>query len=441
MNSKNSLNIKVSLFIIIPTIIIIVIFGIVTIIHTFNISKNDSLVIIDKISEVQLLNMRDLINNELNYIKNIKFVTEELYNSNVKNRKIYENFMYKFSKKMSKNAEAIFLLFLPNVIGNDNTYKNNSLYKNIDGRFGIYMAKDEDGNISRFGIENLDLKLSFIDDTIEKRAICITPMYTAQIQNKYKQVQTCLMPICSNDDIIGVIGLDVSSDSMNFSIGDDISTTLFDEKGNIIYCNTDMEIIGENFTNLYHPYHNYNAVEIVNSNESLIIEKYNVKKSNRYFYIVKPINVFDNVYWGLEVAIPSIMVLKNSYKISIMIGIMISVMIILMIIIIPNIINKKVIPVITFFNKNKPDIQFNDDKIIDMNTDDNDNTIRYLNDIINTIKGKNYKVNNCSKSVISHSNKSNSNYKIVDEASESSKSISEESEELKNIIEYFKLIK
>ena len=75
------------------------------------------------------------------------------------------------------------------------------------------------------------------------------------MQNKYKQIQTCLMPIYSEDDnIIGVIGLDVSSDSMNFNKEDDISTTLFDNNGNIIYCNTDIEIIGENFTNLYHPY-------------------------------------------------------------------------------------------------------------------------------------------------------------------------------------------
>ena len=30
------------------------------------------------------------------------------------------------------------------------------------------MAKDGNGNISRFGVENLNLKLSFINDTIEK---------------------------------------------------------------------------------------------------------------------------------------------------------------------------------------------------------------------------------------------------------------------------------
>ena len=38
---------------------------------------------------------------------------------------------------------------------------------------------------------------------------------------------------------------------------------------------------------------------------------------------------------------------------AIMIGIMISISIILIIIIVPNIMNKKVIPVINFFNKNK----------------------------------------------------------------------------------------
>ena len=168
MNTKNSLNIKVSLFIIIPIIIIIMITGIMSIIHTSVISKDMSLVIVDEISEAKLLEMRDLINNELNYMKSIKLVAEELYNSNIKSRELYENFMYKFSKKISENAEAVFLLFLPNIIGNDNMYKNDGLYSNIGGRFGIYMAKDGNGDISRFGVENLNLKLSFINDTIEK---------------------------------------------------------------------------------------------------------------------------------------------------------------------------------------------------------------------------------------------------------------------------------
>lgn len=151
MNSKNSLNIKVSLFIIIPTIIIIVISGMVAIMHTYNISKDMSLIIADELSDAKLLEMRDLINNELNYMKSIKLVAEELYNSNIRNRKIYENFMDKFSKKISENAEAVFLLFFPNKIDDDSIYKNDSLYKNINGQFGIYMSKDENGNVSRFG--------------------------------------------------------------------------------------------------------------------------------------------------------------------------------------------------------------------------------------------------------------------------------------------------
>ena len=176
MSCRNCLNIKVSLFIIIPIIIIIMSAGILTILHTYNISRDMSLVTIDQISEVQLLNMRDLINNELNFMKGIKFVSEELYCSNIRDRKIYENVMCKFSKKISENAEAVFLLFLPNAIDNDNAYKNDSWYKNINGRFGIYMGKDKDGNISRLGTENLQLKLSFIEDTIEKNNMYITPI-------------------------------------------------------------------------------------------------------------------------------------------------------------------------------------------------------------------------------------------------------------------------
>ena len=151
--------------------------------------------------------------------------------------------------------------------------------------------------------------------------------------------------------------------------------------------------------------------------------------------------------WGFEVAIPSITVLKNNYKMAIMIGIMISISIILIIIIVPNIMNKKVIPVINFFNKNKYKTKSDnieninlDDTIIDMNAD-NENTIKYLNDVIDAVKCKHYKVSDDSKSLITSKNKSNNDSKFVKEASENSKSINEESEELKNIIEYFKLMK
>ncbi|EKV57060.1 putative Methyl-accepting chemotaxis protein [Brachyspira hampsonii 30446] len=453
MNSRNNLNIKISLFIIIPIIVIIMICCIITIMYTYNISRDMSLSAIDQISEVKLLNMKDVVNSELNFIRSIKIVSEELYSSSIRNRKIYEKFMDKFAKNISENAEAVFLLFLPNAIDDDNIYRNDSLYKNINGQFGIYIGKDKDGNISRLDAENLELKSSFIENAIEKNEMYITPIYTVQMQNKYKQIQTYIMPIYSNDDkIIGIIGLDMSSASMNFYKENDISITLFDENGNIIYCNTDVEIIGENFTNLYHPYNNYNVMDIVNSNESLIIEKYNFKNLNRYFYIVKPIELFDNVHWGIEVAVPSAMVLKNNSKMFIMIGIMISVMIILIIIIIPNIINRKVIPVINFINKNKYkmksyNIDLNNsvnniksDKITDMNADNN-NTIEYLNSIINVLKDNQYKISNNSKLEVSNDDKSNNNYKFVNCISDNYKSIADESEELKNIIEYFKLIK
>ncbi|OEJ15144.1 chemotaxis protein [Brachyspira hampsonii] len=445
MNSKNNLNIKISLFIIIPIIFIIIICSIITIIYTYNISKDMSLSAIDQISEIKLLNMKDVINNELNFIKSIKIVSEELYSSNIRNRKIYESFMDKFAKNISENAEAVFLLFLPNAIDDDNIYRNDSLYKNINGQFGIYIGKDKDGNISRLDAENLELKSSFIEKAIEKNEMYITPIYTVQMQNKYKQIQTYIMPIYSNDDkIIGIIGLDMSSGSMNFYKENDISITLFDENGNIIYCNTDIEIIGENFTNLYHPYNNYNVMDIINSNESLIIEKYNFKNLNRYFYIVKPIELFDNVHWGIEVAVPSAMVLKNNNKMFIMIGIMISVMIILIIIIIPNIINRKVIPVINFINKNKYKTKSynikSDNIITDMNSDNN-NTIEYLNNIIDVLKDNQYKISHNSKPEVPNDDKSNNNYKFVNGISDNYKSINDESEELKNIIEYFKLIK
>ena len=67
MDNKVSLNIKISMFIIIPIITIILVFGIINIIYTYNTTKKVSLFTISQISKNESLKMKNLIDSELNY--------------------------------------------------------------------------------------------------------------------------------------------------------------------------------------------------------------------------------------------------------------------------------------------------------------------------------------------------------------------------------------
>lgn len=73
MISKRSLNIKISMFIIIPIISIIIVFGIINTIYTYNITKQMSLFAISQISAKEVYEIESIINVELNYLNNIKY--------------------------------------------------------------------------------------------------------------------------------------------------------------------------------------------------------------------------------------------------------------------------------------------------------------------------------------------------------------------------------
>ena len=464
MDNKVSLNIKISMFIIIPIITIILVFGIINIIYTYNTTKKVSLFTISQISKNESLKMKNLIDSELNYINNLKYSVEQLYNYNIRKREIYEDFMYNFSKKMSTNSFAISILFLPKAIDDDDLYKDDPIYKRINGRLGIYISKDSNNNILMTNLKRADLQADYFNVPVKTGKPYITSLYSYPIQGKYVAMYTYSIPIMSsNNQIIGVASLDVALDSMNF-IQTNLTTTLFDDKGTIIFCNTDKDCTGENFANLHQPHSSENILQKVQSNESVIFEAYNKKNSYKYFYSIEPIKMFDDVYWGIEISMPARIILKNNYKMMIMIGVIISIIIILIVIIVPATINKYVVSAVNELNDNLTKITVGDiswsvsenylklnDEIGDMSRGIN-NIAKYLNDLFNTVKRKINKVSSKSNDMSEivgqindyNQNKSiekteNKDYKIVNQAAEASKSLLEESKELKKIIEYFKL--
>ena len=460
MNDKVSLNIKISLFIIIPIITIILIFGIINTINTYNITKQMSLFTISQMAQKEVFEIESIIDVELNYLNNIKYSVENLYNYNIRNREIYEDLMKRFADEMSTNAVSVSLIFSSNAI--DSMYINNPLYKNIDGRFGIYLLKDTNNNVHRINMEESDLQYSYLYTTIKSKEPHITSLNYYPVQGKYRPMYTYSIPIFSKDnEIIAVSSLNLSLDNIMFY--DDtngFTISLFNEKGNIIYCTTDKYRIGENITNSSDIYGYNDLLETVCSNNTIFKESYNKKTSSKYFHIFKPIHMFDDVYWAIELAVSSKAEFFGNNKIIIMMWTIIAAIIILIVIIVPSIINKRVLSVMNDLNDNitkikEGDISWNvsedylklNDEIGDMSRGIN-NTVEYLNDLVTAVKGKVDKISENSNDISEFVDKindkdskmiKNQNYQFVNQVTETSKSLLEESKELQKIIEYFKL--
>ena len=464
MNNKVSLNVKISLLILTPIIVIILLFGIINTIYTYKMTKEMTLFIISQMAKKEIYEIESIIDVELNYLNNIKYSVENLYNYGVRKREVYEDLMNRFAYEMSTNAASVSLIFFTNVIDNDNMYMNNPLYKDIYGRLGITLVKDMENNISRINLKEPDLEYTYLNTTITSQKPHITTLNYYPIQGKYKPMYTYSIPIFSRDNkIIGVSSLNVSLDNIIFyEDTNGFTISLFNERGNIMYCTTDIYSIGENITNLSDVYESSDLENTVYSNNTVWKESYNKKTSSKYYNLFTPLHIFDDLYWGIELAVDSKADFFNHYEIIIMMWIIIGVIIILIFIVVPFIINKKVLSVMNNLNDNITKIKEGDiswsvsenylnmnDEIGDMSREIND-TVVYLNNLITAVKGTANKIsegsNNISEFVEKINNSSNGNEieenqnaEVVTNVNENLKSLLEESKELQKIIKYFRL--
>ena len=464
MNNKVSLNVKISLLILTPIIVIILLFGIINTIYTYKMTKEMTLFIISQMAKKEIYEIESIIDVELNYLNNIKYSVENLYNYGVRKREVYEDLMNRFAYEMSTNAASVSLIFFTNVIDNDNMYMNNPLYKDIYGRLGITLVKDMENNISRINLKEPDLEYTYLNTTITSQKPHITTLNYYPIQGKYKPMYTYSIPIFSRDNkIIGVSSLNVSLDNIIFyEDTNGFTISLFNERGNIMYCTTDIYSIGENITNLSDVYERSDLENTVYSNNTVWKESYNKKTSSKYYNLFTSLHIFDDLYWGIELAVDSKADFFNHYEIIIMMWIIIAVIIILIFIVVPFIINKKVLSVMNNLNDNITKIKEGDiswsvsenylnmnDEIGDMSREIND-TVVYLNNLITAVKGTANKIsegsNNISEFVEKINNSSNGNEieenqnaEVVTNVNENLKSLLEESKELQKIIKYFRL--
>ncbi len=465
MKNKISLNVKISLFILIPTVMIILVFGIINTIYTYKMTEEMALFIISQMAEKEIYEIESIINVELNYLNNIKYSVENLYNYNVRKREVYEDLMNRFAHEMSTNAASVSLIFFTNMIDDDSMYINNPLYQDIDGRLGVSLVKDEENNISRISLKESDLEYTYLNTTITSRKPHITTLNYYPIQGKYKPMYTYSIPIFSKDnEIIGVSSLNLSLDNIMFyEDTNGFTISLFNENGNIMYCTTDIYSIGENITNLSDVYESRDLENTIYSNNTIWKESYNEKTSSKYFNLFTPLHIFDDVYWGIELAVDSKADFFNHYKIIILVWVIITAAIIILIsIIVPFIINKKVLFVMNNLNDNIMKIKEGDiswsipEKYLNMNDEmgnmsrEINNTVIYLNNLIRTIKIKSNKISANTNNISEFVNKINDldnndeikqskNLKLANNVNENLKSLLKESEDLQKIIKYFRL--
>ncbi|HJH55668.1 MAG TPA: methyl-accepting chemotaxis protein, partial [Brachyspira hyodysenteriae] len=271
MNNKVSLNIKISLFILIPITIIILVFGVINTIYTYKMTKQMTLFIISQMAEKEVYEIESIINLELNYLNNVKYSVENLYNYNVRQRSLYEYLMNSLANEMSTNAVSVSLIFSDNAVDNDNMYINNPLYKDIEGRLGISFFKDKN-NIDRINMDMSDLQFTYFDTIVETRKPYITKLNYYPILGKYMPMYTYSIPIFSKDgNVAAVSSLKISLENIIFyEDTNGFTISLFNENGDIMYCTTDIYSIGENITNLSDVYKSSDLENTIYSNNTIL---------------------------------------------------------------------------------------------------------------------------------------------------------------------------
>ena len=165
MIKKFSLQIKISLAILVPLLVMLIISNTINVLYVKNASKKLSYKILEESSKGEAAKLQSFMEDDLYYTIGLQKVIEGFYSDGMTNRVFYETTVYNFFTKLSQNVNAIFIGFEPNALDNDSNYTNSQKYGSANGRFNYYVQRNGADNFkeSYFEFGNLVFKLSISD--------------------------------------------------------------------------------------------------------------------------------------------------------------------------------------------------------------------------------------------------------------------------------------
>ncbi|ASJ20674.1 chemotaxis protein [Brachyspira hampsonii] len=402
MFKRVSLQVKISLIILIPLLIMIAISNVVNIIYVQNASSKLSYKILEEVAKGEGNKLTAVVKEDLYQITGLKYTLENMYNSGITDRNAYENVVGNFFGILPETVVGVMLAFEPNIVGNDAAYSN--VYPLTKGQQTYYISRTSGNNIQERALSAGDISADYYKEPISKAKDYLSGIYDFDLgNNDVVKMYTWSIPIMYRNKPIGVISADIKIETLNPTMEDirpfeNSEGLLYDHYGKILYDAGETANLGKNMYDLYSRYKNYNVFEKLSRGETVSFENYTDYYKGKATYYFVPLEVSEGQYWILEIMASSKDIFKDSNVIRNVMIIISLIIIIIASIMIPLIIRNKVVNVIVFLSKDMHKISNGDisfrisKKFLNMNDEwgdianSLDNILNNLNKVVKTVK-------------------------------------------------------
>ena len=415
MFKKVRLHVKITAAILIPILIMIVISNIVTIINVKKISGDLSYKVLEEASNSEVNKLKSVVKEEYYSVTTLKYVIENMYNNNIRDRIAYNNIIAEYLYNLPKTVVGVMLAFEPNTIGNDSNYINE--YPYTKGQQTYYMAR-VNGQDSQVVITSEDLKSDYYTVPIKTSKTYLSGVYDFDLgNNNMVKMYTWSVPIISSNKVIGVITGDVLVDTLMPTMKainpfTDSMGLLFDNYGNLLYDVSNLDNIGINVYDLYPQYKKYNVTEEVTKGNIVYFESYSEYYKGYASYLFVPLEIVEGQHWMLEIIGSNNSIYRDSNMLQKIVVIISVFIIVIASIITPIIIRMRVSNIIGELAKDMSNMANGDLTISSLNgfskrTDEWGDIARgwekamdNFNSIINTVKNSAGRVSDAANSVL-----------------------------------------
>ncbi|WP_410249908.1 methyl-accepting chemotaxis protein [Brachyspira hyodysenteriae] len=406
--------------ILIPFIIMLIISNIFNILSVNNVTKKLSYKILEESAKGEAAKVESLVQEAFDSLNTFEYTINNLYKSGERNRDVYKNTTRNFFDTLSEGTGALFLIFKPNVMGNDADYINDPNYSEAGGMFSDYVYRNN-GSFADRGMTSEELKSDYYSVPVTTGNINITSIYDFEVGGKMVKMNTWSIPLKYNGEIIGVAGVDIFIDSLapimdNINPFENTLTSLFDHNGTLIYNKENESYIGKNIYDAYPYYKDNNLLDKIKAGQTVLFEEFSSTLNTKSTYIFVPIRLQTGQNWGMKILVPNYIILEDSNNIRNIMIIILAVIFITVFIMTPLIIKKRVVFIIKLLAQDltklsRGDISWDTPPGFTERKDEwgeiaraLNNTLDNLNNVMNTVKKSSEQVESAANEVLSGNN-------------------------------------
>ena len=329
--------------------------NVVNIVYVRTASKGFVYQILNQSAAMEVESLKSIINDEADITVGFANTVAGFYKDGVSNRNFYEAAAYNFFTTLPKEVNKLLIAFAPNIFNDDNNYLTSEKYMQANGRFNYYVTRDGDNLIDGYS-DNTIFQSDYYTSAVASKENYITDIYTSSSNNNKAMNFIWSIPIKADNRVIGVVAIDVSVESLynllsNIKLFEGTTTTLFDNKGLILYDSDKDYFIGKTLDEIYPYYQKFDMFNKVMKGENVIFQTYSQTVKENYTYSFTPVDVMHGKNWGLKITAPNRVIFKDSNEIRTIMIIISIVIVVLAFLIVPYIIGRTVSSIITVLAK------------------------------------------------------------------------------------------